>query len=72
MIHEIKFFCRPKPCSQGQCRQHVQIPGEGLWSGKNKGCVQLRAAAGPSTITDLSELLDTKTEQFKGTLQARL
>lgn len=41
-----------------------------IW--KNKGSVPLKAAAGPSVLTDLSELLDTRREQFKDTLQARL
>jgi len=33
--HTIKL-CSPKPCSQEQCGQRVQISGEGLWSRKTK------------------------------------
>lgn len=29
-------LCSPKPCNRAQCGQHVQISGEGLWSGKTK------------------------------------
>jgi len=39
---------------------------------KNKEHVPLKVAAGPSALTDLSEQLDTRREQFKDTLQTRL
>lgn len=83
VIHEIKWIHKWNEINQGKSMQSQILQPRTTWSTctniwrglmvwKNKGNIPPKAAARPSVLTDLSELLDTRADQLKDSLQARL